>query len=574
MKDPPTLGASTTLIHTVFLSEDKQRFLSAAESDRFINVFSLTENRHTGALVAETDVRIMSVYSEGHVEVLVAITIDGVVELFNEPFTPMSAGDTSIPSRKRKSLTRKADALVKVVRPGSRENVTIVDASLQGEDLVVAWVESGVNMEFETLRWTNPEDKSLALSGLVEISKTKRAKISGGALLNGAKDMGKIHVNESQTVVIGGTDIQDIDMEDLADEAGPAGEEEVGEDSQAISSDDEGEPEEPTFGDRVQALKTSSETAVSGTALVKPTAKVIGQQLQPPSSRSLATVLAQALQTDDKSLLESCLQIGDQDAILATIRRLNSTSVVKLVERLAERLARRPGRAATMGVWVRLTMVAHGGYLASLPDIMGTLASLHSIVNARAGSLPRLLALQGRLDMLSSQLELRKSLGAVQSSKEDADDEGVLYVEGQEKESAGEEESDEEPEEVGMKQLQIEDASYIGSRDSSDEDMVNGVNDSGSELGGSESGSSESGSPYEDEGQFNVNDYLSLEASDDNPSHEDEDEEDEEEVDDDGESISSMDAEEEEDDEEEDEGDEDTVIQKIRRTRAKARESR
>jgi len=215
---------------------------------------------------------------------------------------------------------------------------------------------------------------------------------------------------------------------------------------------------------------------------------------------------------------------------------------------------------------------------------MGTLASLHSIVGARAGSLPRLLALQGRLDMLSSQLEFRKSLGAGQPSKEDVDDEDVLYVEGQEKESAGEEESDEEPEEVGMKQLQIEDASYIGSRESSDEDMVNGVNGSGeSELDDGESESSQSGSPYEDEGedenedQFNVNDYLNLEASDDNPSDEDDEEEEEtedgEEIDD-GESISSMDAEEEDEEDERDEGDEEAIVQEIRRARAKARESR
>lgn len=529
MAPPATFTANTSAIHSLFASADNTLFLSAADSDRFINVFSVAEEKSIGALVAESDVKTIALHSDA---LLIAVTTDGAVEVFQAPFEPATT-DAAAASRRRKTVTRKGDARVKIVRPDSTEQVSIADASLQGDDLVVAWAESGVNMQFEKIRWSSPEDGSLALSGLVELTRSKAAGIgsASGAVINGAKDMGKISVDQSRAVVIGGVDTQDVGMVDASDVSEDEEEQiddasDDDDEEEEEEEDDEKEHEEPSFSEKFQALEVSSAAkTITSIALTTTTTSsssaLTKKEIQPPSAGSLTTVLTQALKTNDTALLESCLHTTDSSSILATVRRLNSTMAVSLLERLAERIARRPGRAGSLGVWVRWTLVAHGGYLVSLPDLMRTLSGLYSTLNTRAGALPRLLALQGRLDMLHAQVDLRKAL---RNSAEGglggdaAGDKGVLYVEGQERDSSSEDESDEEPEEVGMQGLQIEDASFIkgGGRaagdDTEDEDMDNGVEGSSGEEEEEEE-EDEDDEDGEEEEEEEVNGFLDIEAS-------------------------------------------------------------
>jgi len=487
----PRFAANATPIHDLIVSPDSSHshFLTAAEADRYINVFSLAQQKQVGALVAESDVKHIST----GLEVLAAVTADGVVELFSHPWQPAPAAASSSPtvSRKAKITTRKADSKIQVIRPKTKETVSVINASFQaGGELVFAWVENGLNVEFDRIRWQNAGDGSLALSGLVEVTKAKSLGFGGGTAgnavqMNGAKDMGKSLVDQSRTIVISGVDTQDMGMLDAADPS------DAEESDNANESEDESSkhaPEEPSFADKFQALEVSTANNNSTANAPKPlTAPAAGGKTIKPFSGSLTTVLTQALKTDDAQLLESCLLTTDSKAILNTIRRLDSTYAVTLIEKLSERIARRPGRAATLGVWVRWTIVAHGGYLLSLPNLMMTLAGLHSTLATRAGALPKLLQLQGRLDMLNAQLELRNSLrrgvgqtGVDLAEEEEQIEEGVLYIEGKTKDDNDDsesenDESDEEPEEVGMEGLQIEDASFIqgklnGSDEEEDED--------------------------------------------------------------------------------------------------------
>lgn len=514
MAPPATFSANTSAIHALFASTDNTQFLSAADSDRFINVFSVASQKSTGALVAESDVTTIALGSDA---VLVAVTVDGVVEVFRTPFESAPA-DPAAATRKHKTVTRKGDAKIKIVRPSSTERVSIADASLQDDDLVVAWAESGVNMQFEKIRWSSPEDGSLVLSGLVELTRSKPAGIGGGSgmVMNGAKDMGKVSIDQSRTVVIGGVDTQDVGMADASD-VDDDEEEQASDASDGEDEEDEKEPEEPSFAEKFQALEVSSaaKTATS-TALTTISPALAKKDIQPPSAGSLTTVLTQALKTNDTTLLESCLHTTDSSSILATVRRLNSTMAVSLLESLAERIARRPGRAGSLGVWVRWTLVAHGGYLVSLPDLMRTLSGLYSTLNTRAGALPRLLALQGRLDMLHAQVDLRKALrNSAEGSLggDGAGDKGVLYVEGQEQDSSSDDGSDEEPEEVGMQGLQIEDASFIkggAGDDTEDEDVDNGAEGSSE---GEEQDEDEDEDEDEDDSEEEVNGFLDIEAS-------------------------------------------------------------
>jgi U3 small nucleolar RNA-associated protein 5 len=87
---------------------------------------------------------------------------------------------------------------------------------------------------------------------------------------------------------------------------------------------------------------------------------------------------------------------------------------------------------------VQWTLVSHGGYLATQPDLIKKLAELNKVIDERAKGLQSLLSLKGKLDMLEAQIELRKSM-QIQRRRldEGEEDEGVIYVEGQESEEEG-----------------------------------------------------------------------------------------------------------------------------------------
>lgn len=311
-----------------------------------------------------------------------------------------------------------------------------------------------------------------------------------------AKALGKGNLNDSRTVVsAGGNTMQartngtkdiveissdegsDDEEEDSADEsAGEESEEETSKDDIAMTDADapipeDGEENGESFGDLVRA---NAEIIDVAGAFEEPNAVAYpkGSQIQPPSGTSLGTVLAQALRTNDVSLLESCFHVTDVQIVRNTIQRLESPLAGKLLQKLAERLHRRPGRAGTLMVWVQWTLVAHGGYLATQKDLIQKLSELNKVIEERAKGLQPLLSLKGKLDMLDAQIELRRSMQNQRlRMDEDEEDEGIIYVEGQESD-------DEEP--VAKPQRlarngELEDFSEDDSEISEDMPTTNGV---------------------------------------------------------------------------------------------------
>lgn len=208
------------------------------------------------------------------------------------------------------------------------------------------------------------------------------------------------------------------------------------------AQDDPESDAEPTFGDLLRDHETVDVAAAlhgttqTGTALTP----LAPRQISAPNANSLGTVLAQALRTDDADLLESCLQVSETTVIRNTIQRLDSSLAGTLLTQLAARLHRRPGRAHNLMSFVQWTLIAHGGALATQPDIQRRLADLNRVLEERSRGLNSLLALKGKLDMLEAQMTLRrgnKSRGAdaLDSDEEESDaEDGIVYVEGQEDE--------------------------------------------------------------------------------------------------------------------------------------------
>ncbi|PBP25525.1 U3 small nucleolar RNA-associated protein 5 [Diplocarpon rosae] len=254
-----------------------------------------------------------------------------------------------------------------------------------------------------------------------------------------AKPLGKSIVDESRTTVSGGGYASITEKERVANvsrdsdsdaesDAQPAVEDVAMEDAQPANNEEEEDQAEPSFGDRIQALNEDIDVAAAFPShqLTHPAGAVI----PPQSGASLGVVLAQALKTNDVALLESCLVTTDLHTIRATIQRLDSALAGILLQKIADRLFKRPGRAGSLMVWVQWTAVTHGGYLATQRELIRRLAELDRVVDGRSAALRPVLALKGKLDMMGAQVEYRRSVQD-QRRREDEDDadEDVIYVE-------------------------------------------------------------------------------------------------------------------------------------------------
>ncbi|EXJ81746.1 hypothetical protein A1O1_07811 [Capronia coronata CBS 617.96] len=479
-------------VHSLLRSDSSDTTLSehfiAADSDRYINVYDIPHKKLVRTLVAGAGVVEVDLSSPSQEtpevlrpQILCAVLKDGSVELFPRPFGQPKQVNGDLKSS-RKNLTQKASASVKLVNPGSEsKRVPVVAACLRGPDLVIASADGGVDLAFQKIRWQDEGNGELLFDGVKEVVKVKSASTLNHATLNGVKDMGKTHVDESKTVVVNGAaggpvsnaieisssegedaeeEDDDDDEEDEEDEPTNQGkvdgkaeangadvddessEEESDEemadatDANATTNDGEDEDasdaEEPTFGELLSS-KHPNEISIasalpdaSGSSL-----KVKKGQPVIPSGMSLGTVLTQALRTNDQSLLEACLHTLDINIVKNTIQRLDSGLAGILLSRLAERLASRPGRYGHLITWVQWTCIAHGGAIAAQPDVTAKLRTLYQVLTQRSKTLDNLLLLKGKLDMLDAQLSYRKQLAAQRPARRDDQDEpGMIYIEG------------------------------------------------------------------------------------------------------------------------------------------------
>jgi U3 small nucleolar RNA-associated protein 5 len=472
----------------------------AADSDRYMNVFSIPQKRLTRTLVASNGVRKLTFLDQIDDQMrsfsnqqLAAVTQNGVVEIFSRPFVDMaeSGADGSI-KVKRKSMTRKANASIKLVRVGSTSSVVpVCDASFQGPDLILAWTEGGVNLSFEKIKWRDENRAELLFSGVKEVVATKRISTFASGMIHNSKDVKKSHVDESHAVVVKGNAVSgkyeeagislskdEADPPDVMDEQSHSESEEApdkvdeeGNDpstrnaasangaDESLSADsdvetdevaqpsvpanmDEDDEAEPSFGD---LLATRSSNPIS-IADALPTAELgvlvpveTSQPVAIPTGISLSTVLTQALRTNDNNLLESCFHNTDVEIIRSTVQRIDSSLAGILIQKLAERLSSRPGRYGHLLVWVQWICVAHGGAIAGQPDVLNKIKTLYKVLSQRSKALDSLLLLKGKLDMLDAQLGLRKQLLTERGPITNSDEGHVIYVEGEEESDSSDE---------------------------------------------------------------------------------------------------------------------------------------
>ena len=91
--------------------------------------------------------------------------------------------------------------------------------------------------------------------------------------------------------------------------------------------------------------------------------------LPTPTSDSLVTLIDQALQSGDDSLLEQCLACNDMDVIDGTARVLKTHRVVTFMKKLVAKFEKRPSRGILLTRWLSCILRHHTSFLISVPDL-------------------------------------------------------------------------------------------------------------------------------------------------------------------------------------------------------------
>ena len=209
---------------------------------------------------------------------------------------------------------------------------------------------------------------------------------------------------------------QDTDMADVPQTNGAAKDDAADD----VDTDTDADAE-PTFGDLVREHGTVDVAAALG--LLNPTdsngdagavvkAGATGAAAA-PNLASLGQLLNAALRSGDDANLELCFTTTsstDASWVRNTIQRLDPSLAGTLLQKLAARIHRRPGRAHTLIGWVQWTLITHGGALLTNQPGVTTraLQELHRVLEERARGLNSLLLLKGKLDMLEAQMQLRR----------------------------------------------------------------------------------------------------------------------------------------------------------------------
>lgn len=131
-----------------------------------------------------------------------------------------------------------------------------------------------------------------------------------------------------------------------------------------------------------------------------------------PKAGSLQVILSQALHNSDQALIEYCLNVGsaNMNLIRHTLERLSNASVLPLLQHLIEKLQNRPSRASYLVNWIKAIFQIHTAYLLSLRNLHQLLQPLYNTIDTRLSVFKKLLKLNGRLELLLTQIQRQNAI--------------------------------------------------------------------------------------------------------------------------------------------------------------------
>ncbi|KAM4541171.1 WD repeat-containing protein 43 [Fundulus diaphanus] len=128
---------------------------------------------------------------------------------------------------------------------------------------------------------------------------------------------------------------------------------------------------------------------------------------------NFAVLLMQGLESNDADILNKVFQTRKEALIKKTVARLPLPAVIPLVEELTKRLQGHPLTACLMVRWLKVVLMHHTSYLASLPDLVTQLGVLYHMIESRVKMFHKLTKLHGKLHLLTTQVAANDSSALV-----------------------------------------------------------------------------------------------------------------------------------------------------------------
>jgi len=143
-----------------------------------------------------------------------------------------------------------------------------------------------------------------------------------------------------------------------------------------------------------------------------------------PKTDNLLVLLQQGLQSNDAKMLNHVLQHKNEKLIAKTVRLLPHAQIVSLVRELNKRLQGHAQSGMSIIKWLKCVLMIHTSYLMSYPELIEMFGSVYEMMNARTKLFPQLSKLQGKLQLVMSQVSSQAE--ALQTANE-KDVQPLLY---------------------------------------------------------------------------------------------------------------------------------------------------
>lgn len=116
-----------------------------------------------------------------------------------------------------------------------------------------------------------------------------------------------------------------------------------------------------------------------------------------------------------KSVIKLCSSNDIEDNIKDTIRLFSQASECSVLVKnlfliISHKVASETSKKSSLSMWLKWLLLAHGGYISKQEELASELKNLQSSLDNGMKMMPKLLALQGRLQLLKSQAELRERI--------------------------------------------------------------------------------------------------------------------------------------------------------------------
>lgn len=125
----------------------------------------------------------------------------------------------------------------------------------------------------------------------------------------------------------------------------------------------------------------------------------------------LASLLTKE-KVDREKVISLCSSNDDEANIKETVQSLGSSNApaITLFEIVSKAVSSNPSKGSSLSIWLKWILITRGGFISKQSSQKKNLKNLKTNLDEGMKLLPRLLALQGRLQLLKSQAELRNKV--------------------------------------------------------------------------------------------------------------------------------------------------------------------